>query len=146
MFLDLDNFKALNDTHGHRVGDLLLIQTADRLKNCVRETDTVARFGGDEYVVMVPGLDVEKSTSIAQAGIIANKIREALAKPYVLTIHAEGKAQVIVEHHCTASIGVVLFAKGKASQDDMLKFADMAMYRAKQTGRNLVRFHDSKLE
>jgi diguanylate cyclase (GGDEF)-like protein len=144
MFLDLDNFKLLNDTHGHEVGDLLLIEAADRLKSCVREMDTVARFGGDEFVVMISELDADKTGSTTQAGIIAEKIRAALAKPYELKIQHEGKAETTVEHHCTASIGVALFIKDEASQDNILKWADMAMYQAKEAGRNLARFYDSK--
>ena len=144
MFLDLDNFKLLNDMHGHEVGDLLLIEAADRLKSCVREMDTVARFGGDEFVVMISELNADKSESGTQAGIIAEKVRAALAKPYVLQVQHEGTAETTVEHYCTASIGVVLFSQHEASQDDILKWADMAMYQAKEAGCNLIRFHDSK--
>ena len=144
IFLDLDNFKSLNDKHGHKVGDLLLIEAADRLKSCVREMDTVARFGGDEFVVMIRELDADKSGSTTQAGIVAEKIRAALAKPYVFKIQHEGKAETTVEHHCTASIGVALFVKDEASQDNILRWADMAMYQAKEAGCNLARFNDSK--
>ena len=140
MFLDLDDFKRLNDTHGHELGDRLLVEAADRLKSCIREMDTVARFGGDEFVVMISELDTEQSESAAQAGIIAEKIRAALAKPYVLAIQHGEAAQRTVEHQCTASIGVALFGKHEARQDDILKRADAAMYRAKAAGRNLVRF------
>ena len=146
MFLDLDNFKPLNDLHGHAVGDLLLIEAAERLRACVREVDTVARFGGDEFVVMIGDLDVDKSESMAQARLIAEKIRVTLSAPYLLTIRHEGKAETTVEHHCTASIGVALFINHEASQDDILKWADSAMYEAKEAGRNLVRFHDVKPE
>jgi diguanylate cyclase (GGDEF)-like protein len=144
MFLDLDNFKLLNDMHGHEVGDLLLIDAAERLKSCVREIDTVARFGGDEFVVMISELDTDKSESGRQAGIIAEKVRAALARPFVLQVRHEGTAETTVEHCCTASIGVALFSRHEASQDDILKWADMAMYRAKEAGCNLIRFHDSK--
>ncbi len=144
MFLDLDNFKLLNDTHGHAVGDLLLIEAADRLKRCVREMDTVARFGGDEFVVTVGELDADESESTAQAGIIAEKIRAALAELYALKIQREGKTETIVEHHCTASIGVALFGKNEASRDNIIKWADLAMYRAKEAGCNSIRFYDSK--
>ncbi len=144
IFLDLDNFKLLNDRYGHAVGDLLLIEVAARLKSCVREVDTVARFGGDEFVVMARELNVDESASTAQAGIIAEKIRAALAKPYVLQIRHEGEAETTVEHHCTASIGVVLFSKHDASQEDILKWADTAMYQAKEAGRNLIQFYASQ--
>jgi len=142
IFLDLDNFKPLNDTHGHEVGDLLLIEAADRLKACVREMDTVARFGGDEFVVMINELEVNKAESTAQAGIIAEKIRTALAEPYFLTVAQEGKIETTVEHHCSASIGVTLFIDHQASPDDIIKQADAAMYRAKKAGRNSIRFSE----
>jgi diguanylate cyclase (GGDEF)-like protein/PAS domain S-box-containing protein len=143
MVLDLDNFKSLNDTHGHLVGDLLLIEAARRLQACVRDMDTVARFGGDEFVVLLSNLSSDKTESASQAGNIAEKIRIALAEPYLLTIGHDGKAETRVEHQCTASIGVVLFFNHEASQDDILKWADAAMYRAKDEGRNRIRFHDS---
>jgi len=141
MFLDLDNFKPLNDTHGHSVGDLLLVKAAYRITSCVRETDTVARFGGDEFVVMLGELDVDKAESLTQAGIIAEKICATLAEPYVLKIQHEGKAETTIEHHCTSSIGVVLFINHEASPEDIIKWADMAMYQAKQGGRNSVQFY-----
>lgn len=141
MFLDLDNFKPLNDTHGHAVGDLLLIQVATRLKNCVREMDTVARLGGDEFVVMLCELDMDRAASIAEAQVVAEKIRNALAEPYVLTIHNPGQADAIVTHHCTASIGVVVFNSHETSQDEVLKHADEAMYQAKEAGRNAISFY-----
>jgi diguanylate cyclase (GGDEF)-like protein/PAS domain S-box-containing protein len=137
MFLDLDNFKTLNDTHGHAAGDLLLIDVANRLKKCVREIDTVARFGGDEFVVMLSDLNEDKVKSTSQAGIIAEKICITLSEPYLLNI----KANTTVEHQCAASIGVVVFINHEASQDDILKWADAAMYQAKEDGGNLVRFH-----
>ncbi|MDR3409432.1 MAG: diguanylate cyclase [Formivibrio sp.] len=142
MFLDLDNFKSLNDTYGHVVGDLLLIEVAHRLKKCVRETDTVARFGGDEFVVMLSHLNADKTESSLQAMAIAEKIRAALLVPYRLTVKHDGKADAEIEHHCTASIGVVLYFNHEASQDDILKWADMAMYQAKDAGRNAIRFYD----
>ena len=145
MFLDLDNFKPLNDAHGHEVGDLLLIEVADRLKNCVREMDTVTRFGGDEFVVMLSELDVDKAESITQAEIVAEKIRITLSEPYLLTIKHVGKVDATIKHHCTASIGVAMFIDHEASQDDILKGADTAMYQAKKSGRNSIRFYDSSV-
>ena len=142
MFLDLDNFKPLNDTYGHGVGDLLLIEVAHRLTGCVRETDTVARFGGDEFVVMLGELDEGKDESAAQAGIVAEKIRNALAEPYLLTFKHEDEAEKIVEHRCAASIGVALFIGHEAGAEDIVKWADIAMYQAKGCGRNLVRFYE----
>lgn len=143
MFLDLDNFKPLNDTFGHNVGDLLLIEVAHRLAGCVREVDTVARFGGDEFVVMLGELDADKAGSTAQAGFVGEKIRSALAEPYLLKIQQEGKAETTVEHHCTSSIGIVLFINHEASVEDILKWADAAMYQAKEHGRNRIHFHGS---
>jgi len=144
MFLDLDNFKSLNDTHGHGIGDLVLIEAAHRLKSCVREIDTVARFGGDEFVVILSDLNADKAESTSQAEMAAEKIRVTLSGPYLLTIKHEGKAETTVEHHCTVSIGVALFINHEASQDDILKWADTAMYQAKEAGRNLIRFSDAK--
>lgn len=145
MFLDLDNFKALNDRHGHAVGDLLLVQAATRMKSCVREVDTVARLGGDEFVVVMGDLNESKTESSSQALSIANKIHSALAEPYALTAQHAGKADAIVEHHCTASIGVVVLIDGEGSQDDFLRWADSAMYRAKGAGRNLIQFHETDI-
>ncbi|MBU1690308.1 MAG: PAS domain S-box protein [Gammaproteobacteria bacterium] len=144
MFLDLDNFKPLNDTHGHIAGDLLLIEAADRLNKCVREMDTVARFGGDEFVVMLNGLDTDEAESTSQAEIVAEKIRIALSEPYWLTIKHEGEIDSTMKYRCTASIGVSLFFNYETSQGDILKRADMAMYQAKKSGRNSIRFHDLK--
>jgi diguanylate cyclase (GGDEF)-like protein len=144
MFLDLDNFKPINDTHGHAAGDLLLIEAANRLKCCMREMDTVGRIGGDEFVVMLINLNKDRAEATSQAEIVAEKIRIRLSEPYLLTIKREWKADTIVEHHCTASIGVVLISKYEASQDDILNWADSAMYQAKDAGRNLIRFYDSE--
>lgn len=140
MFLDLDDFKPLNDTHGHEVGDLLLIAAADRLKACVREMDTVARFGGDEFVVLVSELVADRDGSAALAMGVAEKVRAALSEPYQLSLHRHGQADIAVTHRCTASIGVALFANHETSPDDVCKYADAAMYHAKESGRNSVRF------
>lgn len=144
MFLDLDKFKSLNDTHGHGMGDLLLIEVAHRIIRCLREVDTVARFGGDEFVVMLSDLDAEKNQALEKAGVVAEKIRVTLAEPYLLRRVQEGDVETIVEHRCTSSIGVVLFVRNDASQDDILKWADMAMYQAKADGRNTIRFFDKQ--
>ncbi|MFZ4478712.1 MAG: CHASE domain-containing protein [Rhodoferax sp.] len=142
LFLDLDNFKSLNDAHGHEAGDLLLLEVANRLRKCVREIDTVSRFGGDEFVVLLSEMLADRSASIAQAGIVAEKIRTALAEPYLLTIKRAEGGTTAITHHCTASVGVVVYIDRETSQDDILKWADAAMYKAKDAGRNLVRFHD----
>ena len=140
MFLDLDNFKPLNDTHGHGVGDLLLIEVANRLRAAVREMDTVARFGGDEFVVMLSNLSANRDESAAQAEVIAEKIRLSLSEPYRLLSVPDGKPATMIEHRCTASIGIALYINNQAGEDDILKWADMAMYQAKEAGRNAVRF------
>ena len=140
LFLDLDNFKPLNDTHGHEAGDLLLIEVANRLRPCVRESDTVARMGGDEFVVVLAQLDKNLDKSRQQAAKLAEKIRAALAKPYLIKIEENGK-NIMVKHHCTASIGFVLFIDEQNNINDILRNADDAMYQAKNAGRDLVRFY-----
>jgi diguanylate cyclase (GGDEF)-like protein len=141
MFLDLDNFKPLNDTHGHSVGDLLLVEVARRLKAFVRETDTVARLGGDEFVVLLNELDADYAVSTEQAGAVAEQIRSALAASYQLTVTQPGDPVTTVEHRCSASIGVVLFVNHLSSQTHLMKCADAAMYQAKEAGRNTIRFY-----
>ncbi|MBI5007287.1 MAG: diguanylate cyclase [Nitrosomonadales bacterium] len=141
MFLDLDNFKPLNDTYGHDVGDMLLVEVARRLGSCIRETDTVARFGGDEFVVMLGELDLEKESSITQAGAVAEKIRSALSEPYLLKVRQADDQEGALEYRCTSSIGVVVFGSQECTIEDALKWADIAMYRAKEEGRNCVQFH-----
>ena len=138
MFLDLDNFKSLNDTHGHSVGDLLLIEVARRLNACLRDMDTVARFGGDEFVVMLSELSDNHAQSIEQARGVAEKIRSSLATPYLLAVTHDDKTHATIEHHCSASIGLVVFSNHQTSPHDVLKQADAAMYRAKAAGRNAV--------
>ena len=142
MFLDLDNFKPLNDSCGHAVGDLLLIEAAHRIRGCVREIDTVARFGGDEFVVLLSDLHAGKSDSILQAGAIAEKIRARLSEPYLLSSSLGEHADTTIEHHCSASIGVALFFDHEGIQDDILRWADAAMYEAKETGRNQIRIYE----
>jgi len=141
MFLDLDNFKPLNDTYGHEAGDLLLIEAGHRLKRCVRDMDTVARFGGDEFIVMFSELASHKDESISQTEAIAEQIRAALSVPYCIAIKSDQGVETTISHCCTASIGVCLFIGNESSQDDLLKWADVAMYQAKVAGRNLVRFY-----
>ncbi len=141
MFLDLDNFKPLNDQYGHFMGDLLLIEVANRLIGCVRGVDTVARFGGDEFVVVLSEIGANKAEVTAQSLLVAEKVRTTLDKPYVLTHRQEDNTERSVEHRCTASIGVVVFFDNEGSQDDILKWADAAMYKAKEMGGNRIQFH-----
>ncbi len=135
LFLDLDNFKPLNDTHGHGVGDLLLIEVAERLKACVREADTVARFGGDEFVVLLCELSTQPGEAAEQAVAIAEKVRTRLAEPYVLQSAPSAPS---IQHECTASIGVAVFRGRDESQNAVIDRADAAMYRAKEEGRNRI--------
>jgi diguanylate cyclase (GGDEF)-like protein len=104
--------------------------------------DTVARFGGDEFVVMLSELNEDKATSMLRTEAVAEKIRVRLSEPYLLSVRREGQGEATVEHLCTVSIGVSLFINHEASQDEILKWADAAMYQAKDAGRNLIRFHD----
>ena len=144
IFLDLDNFKSLNDTQGHGAGDLLLIEVAVRLKACVRRIDSVARFGGDEFVVLLNDLPSDRTLARTQAELVAEKIRIVLGNPYVLQpATGEGSATRCLIHNCTASIGVVLFKGQDNSHDEVLKWADLAMYKAKDADRNTVCFFDS---
>ena len=140
IFLDLDNFKPLNDTHGHEAGDLLLREVARRLTSCVREIDTVSRFGGDEFAVLLSDLVADKDESTAEAMVIAEKIRVRLAEPYMLSIRREGGSTSTIEHRCTASIGAAVFSNQHCSQEAIIRQADLAMYQAKDGGRNAVRF------
>lgn len=144
IFIDMDNFKPLNDTYGHETGDLLLIEVSRRISSCVREIDTVARFGGDEFVVALRELDKDRVKSIKQATIVAKKIGANLAKPYYLQNFYEGNEDYTIEHHCTSSIGVVLFIKNEATTEEIVNWADLAMYQAKEAGGNQIRFYESK--
>lgn len=137
LFIDMDNFKTLNDTKGHGVGDLLLIEVAQRLKKCVREEDTVARLGGDEFVLLLDNLSSLQNEAGAHAQLVADKILQRLNQPYVLKDY---------EHHCSPSIGVALFCDHSANADELLQHADSAMYQSKAAGRNTVRFYDERTQ
>ncbi|MBY0454087.1 MAG: diguanylate cyclase [Burkholderiaceae bacterium] len=138
LFLDLDNFKPLNDQHGHKVGDLLLIEVAQRLTHCVREMDTVARFGGDEFVVMLCALSSDPAQAQEQARNVGQKVLQALSAPYALTVCSLTQTPSVVEHRCSASIGVLVFQGDTCSEEDLIKRADIAMYQAKESGRNAL--------
>ena len=140
LFLDLDNFKPLNDEHGHAAGDLLLIEVADRLHDCVREIDTVARFGGDEFVVVLGALKTTREGSLALARNVAEKISAVLSRPYHLAVRQHDGTENVIAHTCTSSIGGALFFDNEARNEEVLKRADSAMYRAKNEGRNRIRF------
>lgn len=141
MLLDLDNFKTLNDMYGHNMGDFLLKEVGRRITTCLRETDTVARFGGDEFVLVLGELDKNKAESTVQSGVVAEKIRAILAEPYELKLQLEGNVETTIEYHCTASIGVVMFINHEFSMEDILKQADVAMYQSKRAGRNSIQFY-----
>jgi PAS domain-containing protein len=111
-----------------------------RISSCMREVDTVARIGGDEFVVVLSDLDGSKTESTLQAGLVAEKLRAKLDAPFVLRLKREEEVEAILEHHCTSSIGVVLFLNHEAGTDEIIKQADIAMYQAKESGGNSVRF------
>jgi diguanylate cyclase (GGDEF)-like protein len=142
IFLDMDNFKSLNDTHGHYTGDLLLIEVAHRISSCVREIDVVARFGGDEFVVVLGDLGTDKTESTIQANIVAEKIRIILKNTYELKVETEGKTTKNIEHHCTSSIGVALFLDHEVGTEEVIKWADIAMYQAKEAGGDSIHFYE----
>jgi diguanylate cyclase (GGDEF)-like protein/PAS domain S-box-containing protein len=137
MFIDLDHFKTLNDTKGHDVGDLLLQEVAQRLQASVRDGDTVARQGGDEFVVILESLSVDADDAVTQAGFVAEKLRTRLGRAYQLGGH---------EYHSTPSIGVTLFQGHGERVEDVLKHADTALYQAKSSGRNAIRFFDPDMQ
>ncbi|MFN2330866.1 MAG: diguanylate cyclase domain-containing protein [Halomonas sp.] len=144
MFIDLDNFKPLNDNYGHFAGDILLIEAANRLESCVRETDSVARFGGDEFVVLLGELAVDYARSIAHAKTVAEKIRARLFDAYQLNVTHENRSGSLVEYRCSASIGIFVFQGHQSSAEDIMKCADKAMYQAKEEGRNTVRLYEKE--
>jgi diguanylate cyclase (GGDEF)-like protein/PAS domain S-box-containing protein len=137
LLIDLDNFKTLNDTLGHQVGDLLLQQVALRLTACVREEDTVARLGGDEFVVMLENLSEHVLKAAIHIEVVGDKILAALGQPCQLVTH---------EHPCSCSIGAVLFNSNLQTTDELLQQAEIAMYQAKNAGRNTLRFFDPKMQ
>jgi diguanylate cyclase (GGDEF)-like protein/PAS domain S-box-containing protein len=137
LFIDLDNFKTLNDTLGHESGDLLLQQVATRLSSCVRGVDTVSRFGGDEFVVVLEDLGNHSAEAVLIARAMGEKMLAVLAAPYVLGG---------VEHNTTSSIGVAPFGQESQGTTELLKQADLAMYQAKSAGRNAIRFFNPSMQ
>ncbi|MDX8400222.1 MAG: EAL domain-containing protein [Gallionellaceae bacterium] len=137
LFIDLDDFKTLNDTLGHNMGDLLLQQAAHRMERCIREGDTIARLGGDEFLMILDDLSELEIEAAAQTESIGNKILEALNQPYKLGLH---------EYHNSPSIGATIFSDHNLSQEELLKQADLAMYQAKKSGRNTLCFFDPEMQ
>lgn len=137
LFIDLDGFKALNDTKGHPIGDVLLSQVGSRLKSAVRKVDTVARLGGDEFVVILNALSATLAQAANQARSVGQKMLEALSEPYDL--HG-------MDYRCTSSMGITLFGGNDLDLEQILQRADLAMYQAKADGRNLLRFFDPVMQ
>lgn len=137
LFIDMDNFKSLNDTRGHDIGDLLLQQVAQRLESCMRKNDTAARLGGDEFVVLLEDLSKKSLEAATQTKLIGEKILTILNQPYQLATF---------EHRSTPSIGAVLFKGHEQTIEELLKRADIAMYQAKTSGRNTLRFFDPQMQ
>ncbi|WP_297472783.1 EAL domain-containing protein [Ferrovum sp.] len=137
MFIDLDNFKILNDTRGHDIGDLLLVEVARRLQTCVRDSDTVARLGGDEFVVMLDELNEDLQQAVAATQNVGEKILAALNQPFTL----QG-----IDYYSSASIGISMFHGEEVSVYELLKRADTAMYQAKSAGHNTLRFFDPETQ
>lgn len=137
LFIDLDNFKMLNDTCGHDVGNKLLIEVAHRLSTCVRDGDTISRLGGDEFVIVLEGLNERPTDAAAQVKAMAEKMQQTLNQPYVIGVQV---------HHNTPSIGATLFNNDACSVEDLLKQAEIAMYQAKSAGRNTLRFFDPNMQ
>lgn len=137
LFIDLDNFKTLNDTLGHGMGDLLLQESSKRLVGCVREGDSVARLGGDEFVILLTGLGSDEKYAASVCESIGKKILSLLSESYVL----EG-----IPYQSTASIGITLFNGDEVSDDELMKQADLAMYKSKEFGRNSLSFFDPQME
>ncbi|MDO9304080.1 MAG: EAL domain-containing protein [Sulfuricurvum sp.] len=136
LFVDVDHFKTLNDTRGHSVGDLLLMDVAQRLRANVRQSDTVGRQGGDEFVILLDNLSSEMSEAATMAQQLGEKLREAMEKPFNLNG---------VEYHCKISVGISLLTKDDTIED-LLRQADLALYKAKDAGRNTLRFFDPAMQ
>ncbi len=137
LYLDLDQFKSLNDTAGHDVGDLLLKEVATRITNCIRESDTVSRLGGDEFLVLLEDLSQQEIEALSQTEVIGQKILNAVSQPYQLGSY---------NHNCTASIGAMVFDQNSSDIEEIIKKADIAMYQAKSGGRNALLFFDPQMQ
>jgi diguanylate cyclase (GGDEF)-like protein/PAS domain S-box-containing protein len=137
MFIDLDNFKDVNDPGGHAQGDQLLLEVAERLQTCVREADTIARFGGDEFVLLLQTLGSDPAEAAANAETVYHKIAALLAEPF--------QSQSL-QYRANASVGINLFGQLPTTADELMRHADMAMYQAKSAGKNTYRFFDTGMQ
>ena len=148
LIIDLDHFKEINDSYGHQLGDLKLIDTARRIKGCVRETDTVARIGGDEFAIILSELAEDQT----KAGMEVKKIAEKLCKSLSMTNYLVdltkkmGKSSEPIKDRTSVSIGITLFQDGRASQEQLISEADTAMYQAKRSGGNQFKLHESDIQ
>lgn len=137
LFMDLDNFKHLNDTQGHDVGDQLLIETAQRVRQCIREVDSVSRHGGDEFIVLLEHLSDQANDAAAQTVVVVDKILSQLNQPYMLERQ---------QYQSSISIGITLYKGHEHTLDEVLKRADLAMYQSKSAGRNRYHFFDPQMQ
>ena len=145
LFMNLDHFKPLNDQFGHHAGDKLLIEASERILSTVREVDTVARFGGDEFIVLLSGLGNREDMARNHANLIGEKIRFNLEKKYIIKLVVDSLTQTI-EHNCTVSVGISLFLGTQYSPEIIMKWADLAMYASKEKGRNRITIYPDVLD
>lgn len=145
LFFDLDHFKQLNDTYGHEAGDALLIEVGKRLQSSVRQSDTVGRYGGDEFVVILSELPSRRTAAIKKANSISQNILARLSAPYYLNLLLN-QTQKVTEYQSFVSIGVAIFSDDSTTKTHILDFADEAMYRAKKEGGNAICFHDDNIK
>lgn len=142
LLIDLDEFKPLNDSYGHGIGDQLLVEVAYRLKECVKGEDTVVRMGGDEFVVSLYNLGTEPRLARDNAMLVAERVLAEISRPYqCLTFAFDGELRQKIQHECTCSIGIAFFVSNEVSQEKLLTNADLAMYKAKEQGRNRIVVH-----
>lgn len=134
MFIDLDDFKIINDTLGHRYGDGLLVEVGSRLEQCIRETDLIGRFGGDEFVIAMIGIDINKPGTIE---LLADKVLKSLSAPFFIKGNPE---------HISASIGISTYPADATDMDTLVQYADQAMYQSKRAGKNRFSFFTSKMQ
>ncbi len=149
LFLDLDNLKPINDTHGHKVGDVLILKTAERLKTSLRKTDTVSRYGGDEFVLVIDNIADQHDKALQEALAVADKIRGELAVPHDIDlatypgIDLDDQPQ-LKSIQTTVSIGLTLFHGQFHNKEQLIQFADAAMYEAKNSGKNRIKIHHAE--